>query len=237
MSESVYDEPRNQWTGSAITPEAERWDQMWSEYDDQKWDLALPDHPQFMESMRQVSALLAEDKRFWNLSAKHVFRNLKKDLNYYVLQPLHETGTAYPKEWWRYTEEMDWAWMARLLLNSILKLVADAHRQGGSTDTNEYLSRFDELKAMAERANDVVTFALFVERSDQLFWDDAVLEQVNVKSFVDELTTMLEDPDRAASDSAVEPNWEWIEWTVSSMVQKGHALAHFLRKTEAAKKA
>ena len=200
------------------------------------WDRDSPYHPQFMESMRQLSALLAEDKRFWNLSAKHVFRNLKSDLNYYVLQPLHETGTAFPREWWRYTEEIDWAWMARLLLNSILKLVADEHRQGGSTDTDEYLSRFDELKVMAERAKDVVTFALFVERSAQLFWDDAVVEQVNVKSFVDELTTMLEDPERAASQSAMEPDWGWIEWTVSSMVQDGHALAHFLDETEAAKK-
>ncbi len=223
MRQRDYDNPHNQRFKGADTPEAKYWDEQWRQFDHKKWDPDLADFPQFMNTMRNVSSLLGEDRRFWNLSAKHVFINLNRSFQNDVLARWRKEGEAFdPAQTFMESEDMDWNWLARLLLSSILAAAAGWKRKRKTDPTENDLTRFDQLRTAAEQTDDIVTFALFIERADDLFWEDQVIERVNVKSFIDEMIAILEKPDLGLEEPILEPDWGWISAILRGAISLGN---------------
>ncbi|MDJ0896702.1 MAG: hypothetical protein QNJ92_16270 [Alphaproteobacteria bacterium] len=225
MGQPDYDDPSNQQVGGAGTPEARRWDESWDAFDRQSWDPDTPGDAECLESLRAMSSLLAEDQRFWNLSAKHVFFNLIHDFQYDVIDSWYDEDEGFDvTQTWVYKEHegLPLSWFARLLLSSILGPVANLKPLKTDDPARTDLDRYVDLVRKAEAADDPLSYALFLKAARRRFRDDAVVERVNVKRFIDEMITILEDPVPVLGEPNPGLDWGWIEVTVRGAIAEGN---------------
>ena len=173
--------------------------------------------------MKRLSSVLAQDKRFWKLSAKHAVVRLWQRVDEDRLLSLEEDeefDEKFPNTQLSdtYINGMDWRFFSQLILHSFLIALAELHGE-----TAEGLSRFNELKRQAGQVSGIVTYAHFIDRLDEMIWEDELVERVTAKSFVDAMIAVAEGRASGLSPPDPEPDWRPIESEVRISILRGNA--------------
>ncbi len=224
MSEPDYDDPYVQRGWGGKTDEARRWDDLWVELLQIRkvWRVS-PGRAAFVRFMAELSSLLEQDKRFWKLSAKHAVADLLALIEEDGLLLLREdkefdSRVRDPLLKFTYHPTMDWHAFSWLILHSLL--VPLAALDGVKA---EDLSRFDELKNQADQVTGIVTYAHFIDRLNDLIWEDELIERVTAKNFVDAMVEIVEGRVPGVSLPGPEPRWPPIGCTIRSAIHSGNA--------------
>ncbi|MDJ0897136.1 MAG: hypothetical protein QNJ92_18465 [Alphaproteobacteria bacterium] len=225
MSQPDYDDPYNQRVGGADTPEARHWDKLWIALEESQgpWEQRPAGRAHFIESMKRLSSVLAQDKRFSKLSAKHavfdLLRYIKVD-GLLLLNEEREFDEEYPNKRLSitYIPGMDWRFFSQLIVHSLLAPV-------GALDsaTTVDKSRFDALERQADQVDGIVAYAHFINRLLELIWDDDIIERVTAKTFVDAMVNVAEGRAEGISIPDPEPDWRLIEPNIRGAIWTGNA--------------
>ncbi len=225
MSQPNYDDPFNQRIEGADTPEARHWDKLWIALEEAQgpWEQRPPGRAHFIQSMRRISSVISQDKRFWKLSAKHAIRNL--------LGPIDEDGLLHLEDDKDFEETfpnkqgsityfigMDWQFFSRLILDSLLSPLEML-----DDEAVDDLSRFDALKVQVNKVRGVVTYAHFIDRLDDLIWNEELIERITVQRFVDAIIAAAEGRAREILPPDPDPDWRPIETEIRSAIEDGNA--------------